>query len=187
MPNLEKNTKSVEKKQTLLMGNYQEADTFVPKPTTPPNAQKTNEPQGVVAPKTELAQAPKSHQIGNTTSGPAQSNGATVFEPSETERVLQMAEAKLREKLANAKPACADEKSLSVEAISNAHGSCTGFFGEDSILPEFLKYGNKLYVLHCKDGAVAYVCGVCRVCFTTLHSFERHAKEVHGWTFEAVR
>jgi uncharacterized C2H2 Zn-finger protein len=37
--------------------------------------------------------------------------------------------------------------------------------------------------LHCKDGAVSYVCGVCRVGYTTLENFEKHAKEAHGWTF----
>ena len=126
----------------------------------------------------------KSHQIDAATSEPVvTSSGALVLETTEPERVLQEAEARLREKIRNAKPACADGENIHVEAISNAHGKCTGFFGEDSILPEFLKYGNKLYVLHCKDGAVAYVCGVCRVGYTTLQGFEQHAKEAHGWSF----
>jgi len=157
--------------------------------TNPPSQLKhvheTEEPKSIVTGMTknpdQLDKIPSKY---TTTSEPvAQSGEAPVLETPEPERVLQEAEARLREKLAHAKPACVDGENIHVEAISNAHGKCTGFFGEDSILPEFLKYGNKLYVLHCKDGAVAYVCGVCRVGYVTLQGFEQHAKEVHGWTF----
>jgi len=156
----------------------------VPKPQVPVNNVHETEQQQPPVPSgtNEPVQVAKNHQIGTTTSEPVVTSGGALV-TTEPERVLQEAEARLREKIRNAKPACADGENIHVEAISNAHGKCTGFFGEDSILPEFLKYGNKLYVLHCKDGAVAYVCGVCRVGYTTLQGFEQHAKEAHGWSF----
>jgi len=171
---------NVEDTQTKMQ-NAQKSDF----PSQLKHVHETEEPKSIVTSMTKNpVQLEKMSSKGTTTSEPVAPNSeAPVFETTETERVLQIAEAKLREKIANAKPACTDGENIHVETISNTHGKCTGFFGEDSILPDFLKYGNKLYVLHCKDGAVAYVCGVCRLGYTTLQGFEQHAKEVHGWTF----
>jgi len=149
-----------------------ETKTRAPPPTPPTNPlSEVN-----TSHETEQQQPPPT----TATKNPSEVNN--TLEPSE-ERVLKDAEERLREKLTHSKPACKDGEPLNVEALSNTHGKCTGFFGEDSILPEFLKYGNKLYVFHCKDKAVAYVCAPCRIGFTTLENFEKHAKEVHGWTF----
>ena len=158
-------------------------------PTNPPSEVNTvheteqQQPPPTPATKNEPSQVSKSHQNGTTSEPVVTNGGALVLETLEPEHVLQVAEARLREKLANAKPACADGEYIHVEAISNTHGGCTGFFAEDGVLPELVKYGNKLYVTHCKDGTVAYVCSVCRKGFVTLENFEKHAKEVHGWAF----
>lgn len=92
-------------------------------------------------------------------------------------------EVRLREKIRNGKAACADGEHIKYDMVSANHGKCTGFYAEDGVLPELTKYGNKLYVFHCEDGAVAYICSICRTGFTTLQSFEKHAKETHGWEF----
>jgi len=57
------------------------------------------------------------------------------------------------------------------------------FIAEDGVLPELTKYSNKLYVFHCEDEAIAYVCSICRTGFTTLQSFKKYTKETHGWEF----
>jgi len=95
-------------------------------------------------------------------------------------------EEKLRAKLMNGKPACADGEPMKYDVVASNHGKCTGFYAGDGVLPELMKYGNKLYVFHCEDGAVAYVCSICRTGFTTLQGFERHAKEKHNWVFGKV-
>jgi len=92
-------------------------------------------------------------------------------------------EERLRAKIRNGKAACADGESMKYDMVSANHGKCTGFYTEDDVLPELTKYGNKLYVFHCEDGAVAYICSICRTGFMTLQSFEKHAKETHGWEF----
>jgi len=147
-------------------GCVQNPEQVVHKPTTAP----------VPAPEPTEQNA----STTKTTSAPTQ----ITQPPAETQNATQNEfEVALRKKLRNAKPACADGENINFEAISNIHGGCAGFFAEDGVLPELAKYGNKLYVTHCKDGAVAYVCAICRLGFATLQGFEKHAKEVHGWAF----
>jgi len=138
--------------------------------------QAVHKPVTVPAPKPEPTEqnAPTTDQTSTPITQP----------PAETQNVEQNEfEATLRKKLRSAKPACADGENINFDTISNAHGGCTGFFAEDGVLPELAKYGNKLYVLYCKDRAVAFVCGSCRIGFTTIQGFEWHAKEKHGWEF----
>ena len=141
--------------------------------------------QAVRKPATAPAPAPEPTEQNAPITKTTSASAPTQTQPqAETQNVAHNEfEAVLRKKLANAKPACADGENINFETISNTHGGCTGFFAEDGVLPELVKYGNKLYVTHCKDGTVAYICSVCRKGFVTLENFEKHAKEVHGWAF----
>ena len=141
--------------------------------------------QAVHKPATAPAPAPEPTEQNTPTTEQTSTSAPTQTQPpAETQNAAQNEfETTLRKKLKNAKPACADGESINFDTISNVHGGCTGFFAEDGVLPELTKYGNKLYVTHCKDGAVAYMCSVCRTGFTTLQSFEKHTKETHGWEF----
>ena len=141
--------------------------------------------QAAQKPVTAPAPVPES----TTQNAPTTEQISTQIQPSaETQSAAQNGEQKefeekLRAKIMNGKSLCADGEPMKYDVVASNHGKCTGFYAQDGALPELMKYGNKLYVFHCEDGAVAFVCSVCRTGFTTLQSFEKHAKETHGWEF----
>jgi len=82
---------------------------------------------------------------------------------------------KMRKKLSP----CKDGERADFVKISEAHGGCTGVDAEnlqDTLLNQY----KMLYLFHCKDGSLTYVCLVCRICFSTLESAVEHFEKVHG-------
>jgi len=163
-------------------GCVQKPEQAAHKPVTAPAPITQPEPEPAAAPQPTTLNAPTTEQISTPT--PTQTTQtSTETQGAEQSAAQKEFEEKLRAKIVNGKPACADGEQMKYDVVASNHGKCTGFYAQDGALPELVKYGNKLYVFHCEDGAVAFVCSVCRTGFTTLQSFEKHAKETHGWEF----
>ena len=76
-------------------------------------------------------------------------------------------------------PSCKNREKIDFVKVSDAHGGCTRADAENLQDPLLNRY-NMLYLFYCKDGALAFVCSVCRLCFSSLESAIEHFKKEHG-------
>ena len=92
---------------------------------------------------------------------------------------MKTIEEEIHERMRKKFSPCKNGESIDFMKVSDAHGGCTGVDAETLQDPVLNRY-NMLYLYYCRDGALAYVCSVCRLCFSSLESAIEHFKKEHG-------
>ena len=92
---------------------------------------------------------------------------------------MKTIEEEIHERMRKKSFPCKNGESIDFMKVSDAHGGCTGVDAETLQDPVLNRY-NMLYLYYCRDGALAYVCSVCRLCFSSLESAVEHFKKEHG-------
>jgi len=92
---------------------------------------------------------------------------------------MKTIEEEIHERMRKKFSTCKNGEKIDFVKFSDAHGGCTGVDAENLQDPVLNRY-NMLYLYYCKNGALVYVCSVCRVCFSSLESAVEHFKKEHG-------